>query len=365
MTTIKDIIKVIEDFAPPSLQESYDNSGLLTGNKSSKVTKVILTLDCTEEVVNEAIETGCNLIVAHHPIIFSGLKSLTGKNYVERTIIKAIKNDIAIYACHTNLDHVKYGVNYKICSKLGLKNLSILSPKSNTLLKLETYCPQNATQSILKALNKAGAGEIGNYSACSFTTVGTGRFTGNESSNPTIGTQKIPEEVIEDKIELLVPIHLQYKIISALKESHPYEEIAYYLQPIINQPQEIGSGMIGELENEMDVFEFFDLIKSEFQVQYIKHTNIVKNKIKRVAVCGGAGSFLLKNAINAKADIFLTSDFKYHEFFDAENKLVITDIGHYETESCTKELFFEIISEKFVNIALVFSKSYTNPVKYY
>ena len=365
MIAIKEIIKVIEDFAPPSLQESYDNSGLLTGDKSSKVTKVLLTLDCTEEVVNEAIDTGCNLIVAHHPIIFSGLKSLTGKNYIERTIIKAIKNDIAIYACHTNLDHVKNGVNYKISNKLGLKNLSILSPKSNTLLKLETYCPQSATQNLLKALGEIGVGEIGNYASCSFTIVGTGRFTGNEGSNPNIGTPLIPEEVIEDKIEVLVPIHLKHTVISILQENHPYEEVPYYLKQILNQNQDIGSGMIGELEDEIDIFKFFDFVKKEFDVQYIKHTNIIKNKIKRIAVCGGAGSFLLNNAINAKADIFLSSDFKYHEFFDAENKLVIADIGHYETESCTKELFYELLSEKFTNIALVFSKTYTNPVKYY
>lgn len=365
MSTIKDITTVLEQFAPLSLQESYDNCGLLTGSFDTEVTSALLTLDCTEDVVNEAIEKGCQLIIAHHPIIFSGLKSLTGKNYIEKTIIKAIKNDIAIYAYHTNLDNVKEGVNYKIATKLGLKNLSILSPKSNNLIKLETYCPKENTNAILNALEKAGAGAIGAYSGCSFTSIGEGRFTGNAASNPTIGTPNQAEKVEESKIEVLVPKHLQNTVLQALKTSHPYEEVAYFLHAISNVNQDIGSGMIGELKEEIDLYQFFDFIKEEFEVKTIKHTASTKNKIKRIAVCGGSGSFLIQNAINAKADLFISSDIKYHEFFDAENKLVIADIGHYETESCTKELFFEILKEKFINIALVFSRTYTNPVNYY
>ncbi len=365
MPKIKDITDYLEKFAPLDLQESYDNCGLLVGDPNSIITKILLTLDCTEEVINEAIELGCELVIAHHPIIFKGLKSLTGKNYIENTVIKAIKNDIAIYACHTNLDHIKQGVNHKIAQKLQLINCKILVPKNEILYKLETYCPSSDTEKLLAAFKEAGAGTLGNYFGCSFTHSGIGRFTGNESSNPTLGTKLKQEEVHEDKIEVLLPGHLKNKILSVLKENHSYEEPAFFLQALENANPDIGSGMIGELINETDIYAFFDQIKKTFNAHVIKHTSILKPRVKKIALCGGSGSFLIQKAILADADVFLSADFKYHEFFDTENKVVIADIGHYETESCTKELFFDILNEKFANIALVFSKSHTNPVKYY
>ena len=365
MTKIKEVIKFIEDFAPPMLQESYDNSKQLTGDKNLPCTGVLLTLDCTEDVVKEAIESNCNLIIAHHPIVFSGLKSLTGKNYIEQTIITAIKNDIVIYACHTNLDNVKNGVNKKICDLLGVKNTRVLSPKKSHLLKLEVFVPTNDCQKVRNALAKAGAGKLGDYSGCSFSSTGTGRFTPMEGANPSAGKIGTEETLTEDKIEVILPQEKKGIILHALHDAHPYEEVAYFLTELESLNPETGSGMIGTLEKEISIYNFFDHVKESLEAQMIKHTNINKEKIQKIAVCGGSGSFLLQHAIRAGADLFLTSDFKYHEFFDAENKIIIADIGHYETEHKTKELFYDILSEKFANIALVFSKTNTNPVKYY
>lgn len=365
MTTISEIINHLESFAPLVYQESYDNSGLLTGDKTWIVSGALLTLDCTEKVVEEAIAKKCNLIIAHHPIIFGGLKSITGKNYVERTIIKAIKNDIAIYACHTNLDHVKGGVSFHMAKTLGLKNVKVLQPKFNTLLKLETYCPKSDSSKVLKALSEAGAGSIGEYSGCSFSFEGTGRFMPSDAANPFLGKRNVAEEVKEDKIEVLLPIALKVKVLNALKANHPYEEVAYFLHAVENKNQDIGGGTIGVLEEEMNIMDFFDLLKDKLGAQNIRYTKSQKTKVKKIALCGGSGSFLLQNAKHADADVFVSSDFKYHEFFDAENEIVIADIGHYETESHTKELFYEILKEKFTNIALVFTETYTNPVNYY
>ena len=365
MTKIKQIIQHLESFAPLSLQESYDNSGLLVGDRNESCSGVLLTLDCVESVVDEAIESNCNLIIAHHPIIFSGLKSLTGKNYIERTVLKAIKNDIAIYACHTNLDHVKGGVNHHISNLLGLENQQILAPKNDILSKLEVFVPKSHTEQVLQSLADVGAGKIGNYSSCSFTSEGNGRFLPNESAKPFMGSQGKSETVIEDKIEVVFPNYKKGDVLNAMKQSHPYEEVSYYIHSSPNKYTDAGSGMIGILDKPIPYQEFFDLLKEKLGASVIKYTTPIKEKIQKVAVCGGAGSFLLKSAIAAKADIFVTSDFKYHEFFDADNKIVIADIGHYETESCTKDLFYEILNKKFVNIALVLSKSNTNPVKYY
>jgi dinuclear metal center YbgI/SA1388 family protein len=365
MSTVKEIIQIIEDFAPIQLQENYDNSGLLVGDYNQKVEKVLTTLDCTEAIVQEAIDKNCELIIAHHPIIFGGLKSLTGKNYIEKTIIAAIKNNISIYACHTNLDNVKRGVNHKLAEKIGLQNTKILSPKTQTLLKLETFCPKNDAKKVREALSKAGAGAIGNYFGCSFSSEGIGRFTGNEFSNPTIGEVLKEEQVSEEKIEVVLPKHLQSKVLKALFEAHPYEEVAYFLTEISNQNPDIGSGMIGELETEMETQVFFDYLKEKLNLQTFKFTHSNKTKIKTVALCGGSGSFLIKTAKTQGADVFISSDIKYHEFFDGENELKIIDIGHYETETYTKELFYDILKEKITNIAVVFAETNTNPVNYY
>ncbi len=363
MITVKSITDYLETVAPQQLQEPYDNSGLLTGALSLELSGILLCLDCTEEVVEEAIVKKANLIIAHHPIIFSGIKSLTGRNYVERTIIKAIKNDIAIYAIHTNLDNISTGVNQKLAERIGLINTKVLRPLNN-LQKLVTFIPPKNTKEVVKQLHNIGAGSIGNYAECSFRITGTGFFRPNDKANPTVGTADQTQEVEEDRVEIILPQHLSDKVIAVLKEAHPYEEAAYYLTKLENLNQENGAGMIGELTQVMEPDAFLKQLKDALSLSCIRHT-AYNQKIKTVAICGGSGSFLLKDALAQKADAFITGDVKYHEFFDAESLLLFCDIGHYESEVGTKELLYDLLTNKFVNFALHLSKTVTNPVKYY
>ncbi len=359
------IIAALERFAPPSYQESYDNSRLIVGNPQQAVSGVMLCLDSLESVVEEAIETGCNLIIAHHPIVFSGLKSLTGRNYVERVVLKAIKNDIAIYACHTNLDNVKAGVNAKICERMGLKNTRILAPKPRLIKQLSTYIPYDDATKLRDALFAAGGGNMGNYSETSFNTVGAGTFKGNNDSNAYKGEKNVRHYEAETKIELVFQAHREGNILKALFENHPYDEIAYNIITLDNTANDIGAGMIGELDTPMNEKDFLQLLKNQFNVPCVRHTNLLNKPIKKVAICGGSGSFLLRNAIGAKADVFVTGDFKYHEFFDAENHLVIADIGHYESEQFTIELFQEILSKEFSDLKIIKTSINTNSVHYF
>lgn len=362
---LKQLISEIEKFAPLSYQESYDNCGLLTGNKEQQITGAILCLDCTEAIIDEAILKNCNLIIAHHPIIFVGIKKLNGSNYVERTIIKAIQNNIAIYACHTNLDNVKHGVNYKIAQKIGLINTQILSPKKSLLKKLVTFVPTFHLENVRKALFIAGAGNIGNYENCSYALEGIGSFKGNENSNPFIGEKGNLHFEKETRLEVLFENYKEQNIINALKESHPYEEVAYDLFNLENLNQEVGSGLFGELTVPMSEIDFLNHLKTVFGLKSIKHTDFLKKDIKKVSLCGGSGSFLLKNSIALKSDAYISSDFKYHEYFDAESHILIADIGHYESEQFTPEIFYEIISNKFPTFALYLTEINTNPVNYF
>ncbi len=365
MPTISEIIQCIEQFAPPMYQESYDNSGLIVGDSSRKVMKVMLTLDCIEEVVDEAIKTGCQLIIAHHPIVFKGLKSLTGKNYVERTILKAIKKDIAIYACHTNLDNVHQGVNHKIAQRLGMKNTKVLAPMKNTLKQLYTYAPLSEAENVRQALYKAGAGRIGDYEECSFNSMGLGTFKPIGDAEPFLGTLNVAHEEKEVKIEVVFPVHAERQLLKALHEAHPYEEIAYGMINIEIPDASIGAGLIGRLTKPMTELQFLKSLKTNMKTNCVRHTRMLGKKVSTVAVCGGSGSFLLKDAIQAGADVFVTADFKYHEFFDAENHLMIADIGHYESEQFTYEIFSELLSEKFPTFAILKTSVDTNPVNYY
>lgn len=362
---IQQIISCLESLAPRAYQESYDNSGLLTGQAFDELTGTLVTLDCTEAVVEEAISKKCNLIVAHHPIIFRGLKRLTGASYVERTIIKAIRNNIAIYAIHTNLDNVHVGVNRKIGEKLGLTNLRVLAPKTDTLVKLTTFIPTQHVEAVMTALHQAGAGQIGNYKNCSFRSTGTGTFMPVGDATPQTGSLGTQEYVDETRIEVLVPKSLETNVLAALRKSHPYEEVAYFINPLSNENQEVGSGMIGELPEALEPIEFLGRLKTSMSLKLIRHTPLLGKKVKKVAVCGGAGSFLLPRAIQAGADFFVTSDFKYHEFFDADGRLTIADIGHYESEAYTKELLGELLTKNFPNFAVNFSATITNPISYY
>jgi dinuclear metal center YbgI/SA1388 family protein len=364
--TVKEIIHALEDFAPLHYQESYDNSGLQIGDAEMEVTGVLVSLDVTEPVLAEAKERGCNMIVAHHPLLFSGLKSITGKNYIERIAKQAIKNDIAIYASHTNLDNMRGGVNAKIAERLKLKSAAILSMRSDTLSKLYTFVPQSAADKVRTALFHAGAGDIGAYRECSFSTNGTGTFKPEDGANPTIGEAGGEREWVDEvKIEVLVQKHKAAQVLKALFESHPYEEVAYEFIALQNANQEIGAGLVGTLEEPLEEHAFLSFLKQAMKTDCIRHTALTGKMVERVAVCGGSGSFLLKEAIRAGVDVFITGDFKYHQFFDADGKIVIADIGHYESEQFTIELLKDILKKKFPNFAILLSNLSTNPVKYF
>lgn len=365
MTKIKTIIAYLEKIAPLGYQEDYDNSGLLVGNPENEIKGVLITLDTTEEIIEEALDRKCNLVISHHPIIFRGLKRLTGTNHVERTVISAVKHDVAIYAIHTNLDNVANGVNHKISQKIGLTNLKILSPKMGTQSKLVSFVPVGESERVLDALHEVGAGVIGNYDHCSFRTEGTGRYRPNERANPHIGSPMKMETTREDRVEVIFPTHLQGLMVEALKNTHPYEEAAYYIHPVNNVNTEIGSGMIGELPEPMTGGKFLRHLKKTMDLECIRHTQYTGKDINKVAVCGGSGSFLLSEAMKSGASAFVTADFKYHEFFEAEGRILIADIGHYESEVCTKDLLREQLSEKFTSFALNLSERNTNPIRYF
>ena len=362
---IREITTFLESIAPPQLQEQYDNAGLLTGSYNWQCTGLITTLDATEAVVEEAIEKNCNLVVAHHPIIFSGLKKITGKNYVEKTIIRAIKHDIAIYAIHTNLDNIITGVNGRIADKLGLINREILQPKSKLLKKMIFFVPETHAAQVKDALFAAGAGNIGNYSECSFSTTGVGTFKPNEGANPFIGTINNRHKASEIKIETIYPAWLEQSILSALKIAHPYEEVAYDIILLDNFYQQAGSGLVGDLPIELSETQCLQLMQNTFNLSVIRHTALTGKKVKRIALCGGAGSFLISPAIASGADLYITSDIKYHEFFDANEQLLLADIGHYESEQFTIDLLFDILKEKFPTFATLKTGINTNPVKYF
>jgi dinuclear metal center YbgI/SA1388 family protein len=362
---VKDICNAIESIAPVSYQEDYDNAGLIIGNPQQEVTQILLCLDSTEAVVDEAIAKGCNLVVAHHPLIFKGLKKINGKNDVERTVIKAIENKIAIYAAHTNLDNVLHmGVNQKFAQKLGLKNIQILEEKSNALVKIVFYTPADSLENLKTILFDAGAGQIGQYSECSFATVGTGTFKPGAAANPHDGQLGVRQEQNEIKVEAVAPRFMANQIVSSLKQGHPYEEMAYEIIPISNYNQGIGAGVVGELENSLKPSDFLNFLKKSLKLEVIKHTTSEKD-IKKVALCGGSGSFLLNSAMRSNADVYITSDVKYHEFFDAIGTLMFCDIGHYESEISTLELFYEVIQDKFPNFAVHFCETSTNPIHYH
>ena len=361
---IKEITQFLEGIAPLNYQESYDNSGLIVGDENWEVTSVLICLDSVEQVIDEAIENGCNLVIAHHPIVFSGLKKLNGNNHIECTIIKAIKNDIAIYAIHTNLDNIKGGVSSKIADILELENQKILAPKQDLLRKLEVFVPKENVEEVQNVLFSAGAGSIGDYKNCSFQSEGEGTFLPTEDANPKIGEIGKQERVEEVKIEVIFPKNIEKRLISEMKIAHPYEEVSHQIYILDNVFHQVGSGIVGELKKEIPASEFLEKLKITMKTDCIRHTNLVKNTIKKVAVCGGSGSFLLNNAKGVGADIFITADFKYHEFFNAENDIIIADVGHYESEQFTKELIYDLLINNFSKFAVRLSKINTNPINY-
>ena len=361
---IRDITNYIEEIAPLSYAEDFDNVGLLVGSYTTKVTGVLVTLDTLEETVDEAIANNCNLIVSFHPIIFGGLKKLNGNNYVERVVLKAIKNDIAIYATHTALDNSKVGVSAKMCEVLNLQNTKILIPKKGIIKKLTTYVPFAEANNLREKLFEAGAGTIGNYDNCSFNIEGKGSYRGNEHSNPTVGKKGEVQFEEETCITVTFESYLEGKILTQLFKYHPYEEVAYEVITLNNSHQNIGMGMIGEFENPINETEFLQLVKSSFKTDCVRHSKLLGKQIKKVAVLGGAGSFAISNAIREKADAYVSADFKYHEFYKAEERILLADVGHYESEQFTKNLLVDYLTKKFTNFAIRLSEKSTNPIHY-
>ncbi len=362
---VQQVIKVIEELSPLNYAEDFDNVGLLVGDKQQQVTGVLVTLDTLENVVDEAIEKKCNMIVSFHPIIFSGLKKLTGKTYVERVVIKAIQNNIAIFSMHTALDNSFNGVNAKICEVLGLGNRKILIPQKQTIKKLLTYVPEADAEKVRQALFAAGAGNIGNYANCSFNTSGTGSFKGNENSNPVVGEKGTTHYEKEVQIGITYARHLESNVLKALFNQHPYEEVAYEITTLENTNQHIGMGMIGELQDEVTEQEFLTHLKNKMNASVIKHSAFLHKKVKKVAVLGGSGAFAIEAARQSGAQVFVTADLKYHDFYKAENTILLADIGHYETEQFTKNLLVKHLKEKIHSFAIILADSITNPIKYF
>jgi dinuclear metal center YbgI/SA1388 family protein len=361
---IGDIVQVFETFAPLGYQEDYDNSGLFYGDTNTYVSGILITLDVTEAVLDEAIKKNCNLIVSHHPIAIRGIKQLRGNSEQERIIVKAIENHIALYSAHTNADAVSTGVSGKMAEKLGLVNCEVLQPGKGNLTKLAVFVPESHAYTVRQAIFDAGSGTIGAYDQCSFNIKGNGTFRAGEESNPYVGEKGLLHTEAEVRIETILPSHLTGKVVKAMIQAHPYEEVAYDLYPLLNNNAGQGFGIFGELSHPEDETAFLKKVKTIFNCSCIRHTQLLSKPIKKVALCGGSGSSLLKNALSSGADLFITGDFKYHQFFEAEQKIVIADIGHYESEQFTKELFFELLTKKFPNFAVHLSEVNSNPIKY-
>lgn len=361
---LSQITNYLDELFPAALQESYDNCGLLLGNPEMEISAALICLDITSEVLDEAIEKNCNLIISHHPLIFSGLKSLTGRNETERMVLRCITERIAVFALHTNLDNHNEGVNRHICEKLGLSEVRILRPVSDTLRKLVTFCPAAYAEKLREALFNAGAGYIGKYDSCSFNLQGEGTFRALDGAKPFVGKISELHTELEVRIETIFPKHLESRIIQTLKQNHPYEEVAFDIYAVTGPDVQTGAGMTGFLPEDVDAEKFLEKVKCIFHAGCIRHTTLKNKKVRKIAVCGGSGSFLIKDAIRCKADIYITGDIKYHDFFIPENGMILADIGHYESEQFTKELIYTLLKKKFTTFALFISGTNTNPVNY-
>lgn len=365
MIRLEEITRTLENLAPLSFQESYDNSGLQVGDPGMEVTGILITLDVTEGVIEEAIRLGFNLVLSHHPVIFGTLKSLTGRTGPERIIAKAIRHGIAIYSGHTNFDAIPEGVNLSFAGRLGLTNLRTLDPKTDQLKKLAVFVPHEHLEKVRSAMFEAGAGQIGAYDSCSFNLEGRGTFRGSEETDPFVGEPGEMHQEPETRVETIVPAHLVNRVVRAMVSAHPYEEVAYDIYPVENEYEGAGAGMSGELEDAMDEEIFLNFVKDRFGLTVIRHSALLGKPVKKVAFCGGAGGFLLGKAIRSGADVFITGDLKYHQFFEADGRIVMMDIGHFESEQFTREIFYDLLIEKFPKFAVRLSETETNPIKYY
>lgn len=361
---IKEILHTLEQIAPIPLQESFDNSGVQIGDVYQEAKGAIVCIDVTEAVVDEAINLGCNLIISHHPLAFRSFKSLTGKNYVERCMIKACKHDIVVYAAHTNLDNASEGINQYLAKKLNLQHVRILDPQKSKLLKLVVFVPHSHVDVVRNALFNAGAGNIGNYDSCSYNLRGEGTFRAQQNTNPFVGKKGELHYEPETRIEVILPSYKQSEIERALLAVHPYEEPAYDFYALENVWKQAGSGIVGTLPEEMDEEDFLYLLKDTFNLKMIQHSTVRGAIIRDVAICSGSGAFLIPKAISYGADVFVTGEAKYNDYYDVEDKLLLAVVGHYESEIFTKNIFFDIISEKYPNFAVYMSGFDVNPVNY-
>ncbi|MFO7978193.1 MAG: Nif3-like dinuclear metal center hexameric protein [Bacteroidales bacterium] len=362
---LKEFLQELETIAPSSLQESYDNSGLQVGDPGMELTRGLICLDVTQGVIAEAIQQNCNLVISHHPLIFKGLKRITGQHYVDKIIMEAIKNDIAIVSVHTNLDNLKTGVNFKLASMLGLKNIRILDPRKGIVKKLVVFCPVAHAHLVREAIFKAGAGHIGEYSSCSFNVQGSGSFRAGQQANPFVGKINELHFEPEERIETVFPAYLENNILQAMLKSHPYEEVAYDVYSLDNAFDQVGSGITGELEEPVPEQAFLAHVREVLQVPVLKHSPFTGQVITKVALCGGSGSFLLEQAMKSASQAFITADVKYHQFFEPWPRLLLIDAGHYETEQFTKQLLYEVVNKKISKFALLISEAHTNPVSYF
>ena len=363
--TVREISGYLSSKIPVSYQESYDNSGLLIGNPDQMIESIILSVDVTDDVLNDAIQTGAGMIVSHHPLIFTGLKKLTGSSFVERIVAKAIKNDIAIYAAHTNLDVIKGGVSHRMAEKLNLNSIAPLSPVEGKLVKIVVFVPESDGENVRSAMFNSGGGNIANYDHCSFNTDGYGTFRAGEGTNPykgDVGKDHLEREV---RIEVIAPDHIKSIVIRAMIDAHPYEEVAYDIYPLENRIPGVGMGVVGDLSSPLDEKTFIELLYNTFKAEGLKHSNLLGKEISRVALCGGSGGSLIADALRSEADIFVTADVKYNTFFGADGLMVMVDIGHYESENFSLEILFEIITKKFPKFAIRFSRVNTNPINYF
>jgi len=362
---LKEFTSYLDTAIPLAYQESYDNSGLQIGLPDQEIHSAMICLDVTEKVVSEAIEADCNLLISHHPLIFNGIKKLTGNTYTERILYEAVKNDIAVYSAHTNLDMLSDGVSHKMAEKIGLDTISVLSPSDNRLLKLVTYIPESHFEKVKIALFEAGAGVIGNYDNCGFAVSGTGSFKGNETTNPFVGERGKIHSENEIRFETVLFTHLKARVIKALVEAHPYEEVAYDLYALENNNIGIGLGCVGILPEPLPEMDFLNLIYSVFDAKGIRYSNPTGKMVSKVALCGGSGASLINEAIHTGADVFLTADIKYHDFFKTENRILLVDAGHFETEKFSREILKDLIIKKFPKFAVRFSETNTNPINYF
>lgn len=363
MIQIKEILGHLDTLAPFKYTESFDNTGLLIGDSNQSVTKALICLDVTDQVIDQAIAEGYDLIIAFHPLIFKGLKSIGTQDRVGRCVTRLIRHDIALIAIHTNLDKSMQGVNQMISQKIGLDAMRFLMPEQ-TMSKLVTYVPHAHVDVVRESLIQAGAGQIGEYGGCSFSSLGEGTFIPSKNSNPYVGEKEKMHREAEARLEMLVPHHLKSKAVQSLLAAHPYEEVAYDLYPVEVGGSIAGMGMVGELAKPMSPKAFLSHLQTVFGTPNIRYSAYNK-QIQTVAVLGGSGAFALGAAMGCGADALVTADLKYHDFFIPQEQLMLIDIGHFESEQFTLQILKDYLSKKIINFAFDLTSVNTNPVCYF